>query len=101
MPEKNAISATAFCSTHHIDFTFIESLEQNGLIQTSIESGNRYIPEEQLPVLEKMIRLHYDMDINFEGIETIDYLLQKITAMQEEMTRLKNRLAAYEALYGG
>jgi hypothetical protein len=98
MPANNAIIASVFCRVNNIDYTFIERLEQNGLIQTNVQSGNVYIPEEQLPELEKIIRLYYDMDINIEGIETIRYLVQKIETLHDEMIQLKNRLSLYESL---
>ena len=98
MSNSNAIEATLFCSMHQVDLHFIELLRDNGLIQTSIVSGALYIPEEELPVVEKMMRLHFDMDINIEGIETIHYLLGKIEQMQSEIRALRNRVAIYEYL---
>jgi len=98
MSNSNTIEATLFCSMHQVDLHFIELLRDNGLIQTSIVSGALYIPEEELPVVEKMMRLHFDMDINIEGIETIHYLLGKIEQMQSEIRALRNRVAIYEYL---
>lgn len=95
MPITNAIQATVFCSNHNIDYQFIEQLRQNDLIHTSIESGTLYIPEEELPKLEKMVRLRFEMDINIEGIETINYLLNKIENMQQEIMQLRNRVAVF------
>jgi hypothetical protein len=43
--------------------------------------------------LEKFVRLHYDLDINLEGIETINYLLEKIEKMQREILELRNKTA--------
>jgi hypothetical protein len=42
--------------------------------------------------LEKFVRLHYDLDINLEGIETINYLLERIEEMQKEIVNLRNKL---------
>jgi hypothetical protein len=36
------------------------------------------------------------MDINLEGIETISYLLGKMSDLQQEILRLNNRLRIYE-----
>ena len=83
-------------SPEYIDINFIELLRDNGLLQTNIISGSLYIPEEQLPALEKMVRLHFDMDINIEGIETISHLLNRIEQMQNEIHDLRNRVAVYE-----
>ena len=100
MQAFNAIEVSVFCSKYSVDQAFIQTLQENGLIETNIVSGAVYIPEDQLPSLEKMMRLHYEMDINIEGIETIHYLLQKIRSMQEEMQQLRNRVAVFESLAG-
>jgi hypothetical protein len=36
--------------------------------------------------------MHYDLEINIEGIETIHYLLEKIEEMQKEIVNLRNKL---------
>jgi len=96
MPKQHFIAADTFCLNHQIDYHFIQLLRQGGLIETREESETIYIPEEQLPALERMVRLHFEMDINLEGIETINYLLQRMEAMQQEIVRLKNRIGFYE-----
>jgi hypothetical protein len=42
------------------------------------------------------MRLHYDLDINLEGIEAITSLLNRVKSMQEEIRELRNRLEGYE-----
>ena len=56
----------------------------------------KFIAESQLPKFEKVVRLHYDLQINFEGIDVIANLLERINRIQEENTILKNRLRLYE-----
>ncbi len=51
---------------------------------------------DKLKDLEKFIRLHYELDINTEGIDAIAQLLNRVENMQDEITRLKNRLRFYE-----
>jgi hypothetical protein len=55
-----------------------------------------HIEKEQLVQLEKFVRLYYDLDINLEGIETINYLLQRMNSMNDEIRTLKNKLRLYE-----
>ena len=90
------IPADEFCASHNIEITFINSLQEAGLIEITTISETEYIHESQLNELEKIVRLYYEMDINLEGIETVIHLLQKINDMQEEITLLKNRLRLYE-----
>ena len=44
-----------------------------------------------------MIRLHYELDINIEGIDAISHLLQRVDQLQDELRIMKNRLSRYEA----
>jgi hypothetical protein len=96
MNRGNMIPANEFCASHNIEITFINSLQEAGLIEITTISETEYLYENQLNELEKIIRLYYEMDINLEGIETVIHLLQKINDMQEEITLLKNRLRLYE-----
>ena len=43
-----------------------------------------------------MLRLHRELDINIEGIDTIDHLLQRMDNLQKEVISLKNRIRLYE-----
>lgn len=97
MDQQKLISATEFCAIHNVEFAFIQSLEETGLIeiQTIEESG--FIPVSQLPELERMVRLHNELDINLEGIDTINHLLNRIRELQNEMIILRNRLRFFES----
>jgi hypothetical protein len=90
------ITVDEFCSNHNIETAFIISLQQTGLIEITTIKETAYIDTDQLQQLEKFIRFYYELDINLEGIETITYLLQKITSQQEEIIALRNRLQLYE-----
>ncbi|MEI6488937.1 MAG: chaperone modulator CbpM [Bacteroidota bacterium] len=90
------ISIEQFCIHHNVDFAFIESLNQYGLVEITTIEDTRYIIVEQIKDVEKMIRMHYELDINIEGIEAIYHLLNKVDSLQEELTILKNKLNRYE-----
>ncbi len=93
---ENLIPAYEFCANHNIEISFIHSLQETGLIEITTIEETGYIPSSQLQELERIVRLHYDLDINLEGIETINHLLQRINEMQDEITILRNRLRLYE-----
>jgi hypothetical protein len=90
------IPAKEFCSHHNIDLSFIVSLQDYGLLEISEQEHEIYIPVEQLKPLEVWVRLHQEMDINLEGIDTISYLLKQIEALQHKLFLLQNRLRLYE-----
>lgn len=98
MQTDDLILAEEFCTHYNIELSFISSLQQFGLIEvTSMEETN-YIPQTELQKLEQLARLHYDLNINLEGIDAITHLLERVRIMQLEITRLKNRLGIYENL---
>ena len=90
------IAVDKFCANHNIEISFISSLQQNGLIEITTIKEEGYIDPEQLLLLEKIVRLYYELDINLEGIETINYLLHRIETMHNENVRLRNKLRLYE-----
>lgn len=90
------ISITSYCLQYNIETSFIESLEHGGLIETVTIGNERFIPFSHLPQLERYIRWHYELDINPEGIETVQYLLYKIDLLKQEVTELRSRLKVYE-----
>jgi hypothetical protein len=96
MLKENLISTDEFCVHHNIEFSFIRNLADFGLIETISVKKVNYIPEDQLEKLERMLRLHKELDINMEGIDTIDHLLARMQQLQEEVIGLKNKLRRYE-----
>lgn len=96
MDKETLIPVLQFCSYHHIETSFISSLDEYGLIEIITIEEDQYIDPEEVRRLEKMVRLHYELDINLEGIDVVVNLLKKVEDMQKELTRLKNRLASYE-----
>ena len=97
MDRKKLISANEFCAIHNIEISFIESLEETGLIEIETIEDTGFIPETQLHELEKMVRLYSDLDINVEGIDAITHLLHQIMNLQDEVITLKNRLRMFES----
>ena len=90
------IAVNEFCVNHDIEISFINLLQQNGLIEISSIESKYFVGKEQLPQLEKFVRFYYDLDINLEGIEAINFLLQRIENLQNEIVVLKNKLRLYE-----
>src|SRR5689334_686425 len=97
MQNEDMVPASEFCVHHNIELSFISSLKEYGLIETVVVKEQIFLPSSQLVQLEKIVRFHFELDINLEGIETITHLLQRMEAMQEEIQKLNNRLKAYES----
>ena len=96
MQTKNYIAVNEFCINHNIEVSFISSLQETGLIEIAFVEETAFLDADQLQQVEKFMHFYYDLDINIEGIETITHLLQRMNAMQDEITILRNRLSLYE-----
>lgn len=96
MEAANYISITEFCTHHELDYAFIRSLDEYGLVQIYTIEEDQFIEKEQLRELEKIMRLHYELQINLEGIDAIYHLLHKVSDLQNEVALLRNRLKLYE-----
>ncbi len=92
MEQEELIPAEDFCIHHNIEYSFINLLENSGLISVTSVQSSTYIPIDEIHKLEKFVRLHYDLDINIEGIETINYLLERMEEMQREIVSLRNKM---------
>ena len=90
MEQNELIPIKDFCIYHNIEYSFINSLENSGLISVTSVQQASFIHLDDMQKLEKFVRLHYDLDINIEGIETINHLLETIENMQREILELKN-----------
>ncbi|MFH6963428.1 chaperone modulator CbpM [Flavobacterium plurextorum] len=96
MNNKSLILIKQFCLYNEIENTFIKELHNYGLVEIVVEENEEYLQPEQLPAIEKMIRMHYDLKINFEGIDAIYHLLNKIEILQQHLTSTQNKLRIYE-----
>jgi|HubBroStandDraft_6_1064221.scaffolds.fasta_scaffold1719057_1 chaperone modulatory protein CbpM len=101
MYSADFIAAGEFCAYHHVELSFIKGLHDSGLIGMTIRDGAILLPAEELPALEKFVRWHYELAINFEGVEALAYLLQRMDGLQEENRVLHNRLRSFDARTGG
>ena len=97
MKTENLIAIEEICTHHNIEFSFIRSLQEMGLIELHTSQESSFVQYDQLPMLEKYIEFHYVLNINLEGIETINHLLGQINSLQQEVNTLKNKLLFYES----
>ncbi len=92
------IHITDFCLSHQIEESFIIELKTYELVKLEIRDNQLYMQVEELPKVEKMVRLHHDLEINIEGIQAIYHLLERTQKMQDEIRLLKNQLKRHTAL---
>lgn len=90
--QNELIIVSEYCSKCHIEPSFIEKLQEGGLIDIQMSDGESYLLFSQLPDVERYSRMYYDLSINIEGIDAIRHLLRRMEAMQRELSDLHNQL---------
>ena len=96
MAQQELILIETLCTHYEIEVSFVDSLYSLGLIEIHTVEQTRFIPEEKVADLEKMIRIHQDLEVNPEGIDVIFNLLRKVDGLKSELAATKNRLKRYE-----
>ncbi|MBK5279305.1 MAG: chaperone modulator CbpM [Bacteroidia bacterium] len=96
MENEHLITVEEFCVHYNVEYSFLQSLTEVGLLEITTVQSTQYLDMEHIRKAEQLIRLHYDLEINVEGIEAISHLLQRVDSLQEELIQLKNRLSLYE-----
>ncbi|MDF3028013.1 MAG: hypothetical protein K0S23_2320 [Fluviicola sp.] len=92
METANRISIEQCCVYYNIETSFVQKLDEHGLIELIHSDEALYITFEQLSDLEKYMHMHYELEINIEGLETIKYLLDQVYQLQKEVNRLKGEV---------
>ena len=98
MDTTHFISIQQFCAHYNVPLSFIDALHEYDLVEITITDSENYLKTNQLNDVEKMMRLHYDLDINLEGIDAIYNLLKQVEDLQNEIMKLRNKINFYEKL---
>ena len=88
--ERTLFKLIDICESNQIEQTFIQELHRNGLIEIIILEDQEYLEEEQILIVEKFSTWHYELELNVQGIEVVQQLLEKIEDLQQEIRFLKS-----------
>lgn len=94
--EKELIAITEYCVLYNIEPSFINALEESGIIILTSVGEEKFIYASQLSEIDKYIHFHYDLQINMEGIDAIRHLLEKVNQMNQEIQLLKKQLHIHQ-----
>lgn len=96
MPFEEMIPAREFCIHHQIEISFLHSLHDFGLIVLDAADSDVRLRADEVARIERLVRLHYDLHINLEGIDAVENLLQQMETMRRELNALRYRLRHFE-----
>jgi hypothetical protein len=90
------ITVKQFCINYDIPLSFINSLSNFELIELIEIENTKHLQINDINRVEKMMRLHYDLNVNFESLDIINHLTSQINLLQEELIELNNILDFYK-----
>lgn len=96
MKTEHLIPIATLSKQYRVETAFFTGLKEHGLIEITTVEASNWIHEDTLPTLEKMIRFHQDLHLNFEGIDTVFNLLERIEDLQSKLQSVRSRLGIYE-----
>jgi len=91
------ISVSHLCAHYKTESQFFERLEAFGLIHLIHEEETPAIEVESIKEVERWIHLHYDLNINMEGLDAISHLLQRMKQLQSELIQVKSQLRSQDS----
>ncbi len=72
------ITVQQFCAFHHCETVVIEEFLDYGIFKVQQQSEILLIPEDQVPRIERALRLRNDLGVNAPGIDIILRLVERI-----------------------
>jgi hypothetical protein len=97
MRTDNLILLKTVSSHYQVELSFFTHLQDLGLIEIEIREQSPYVHENQMHNLDRMIRMHHELEVNPEGIDVVFNLLQKIENLKKDLNATQNRLRLYES----
>ncbi len=90
MEQDDLIPLEDLCRYYAVEFTFVSGLSEYELLDVIVLGQTPCLRKSQLGDFEKLVRLHYELDINMAGIDAIVHLLRRINHLQSEVKELRS-----------
>jgi len=96
METEKYIPVLHLCDLYQMEIAFFKELNEEGLIEVVSRQNSMYVHEDKLYKVERIIRIHRELNINIEGIDVVLNLLEKVDKLQNEVYSMQSRLRLYE-----
>lgn len=96
MDTEKYIPVLHLCDLYQLEISFFKELSEEGLIELVSRKDSIYVHEEKLYTVERIIRIHRELNVNIQGIDVVLNLLEKVDTLQNEMYNMQSRLRLYE-----
>ncbi len=94
------ITIREFCDFHAVDMRLIEEIIDFGLLRPQRQDQQLCISEDEVEMLETMLRLHQELGVNWAGVETILHMRQQIEELQQHRRQLELQLREFQQFFG-
>lgn len=85
-----------FCQGHSLEEAFLYELQEFDLIRIVKVGRQPAIHLRELHRLERLVRLHQDLEIGPQGLQAVQHLLDRLEGMEEELWKLRRKLGRWE-----
>ena len=93
--QTELIIVSEYCHKCHIEPSFIEMLEEGGLINVHTEGGEHYLLLSELPNVERYRRMYYDLSINkYKKVEYVPVEYPSTTELMADLHELELEITA-------
>lgn len=96
MNSEKLILVSSLSTHYNIEMDFFIHLSEVNRITITTINESQYIEEDTVFEIEKMIRMHQELNVNPEGIDIVFNLLEKMNHLENELNSIKNKLRLYE-----
>lgn len=96
MDNENYVQVLHLCNLYHTEITFFTDLDDKGLIEIVNLEDDLYVHQDKLHQVDRIIRIHRELNVNIEGVDVVMNLLEKVDKLQIELQRMQSRLSLYE-----
>lgn len=85
-----------FCQGHSLEEAFLYELQEFDLIRIVEVESQPALHRRELRRLERLVRLHHDLQISPQGLQAVQHLLDRLETMEQELWQLRRRLGRWE-----
>lgn len=96
MKVTNYIRLSDFCQGHALEESFLYELHEVELIEIVEMEQQPVLQTAELDRVERLVRLHRDLEIGPQGLLAVDHLLSRMEQLREEVLELRRRLNRWE-----
>lgn len=95
MKDRKHIPVSDLCQHYAVKQSFFVQLSEHGLVEVHEVNSVQCILEDNLSRVERILRIHQELNVNLEGVDVVLNLLDRVQEMERELNELRNTVRAF------